>query len=279
LLPRREAGYNLVVMAMTITVLSIFVAAAIPVWSHASRRAKEEELVFRGMQIAEGIRVFQSRYGRPPSRLEELFETSPRCIRQLWKDPMTEDGEWGLIFGQPQQPRGRNNAAGNNARGGQGNVPQANLNDLTTADFQGTGSRRQTAQGTRSLSGSQSRDTGLTGEKRQTGPIMGVHSLSDEESIRIFDGAEVYSEWVFAVEKIPTPAVNPSNGQIMRATDRWVGKPFPEGIEPQSGSGPGGDTEAEDPFGGSNSGKNPLDRGGAFGSKSRNSGSRGNSRE
>ena len=252
----REEGYNLVVLAMIVTVLSIFVAASIPVWSHATQREKEEELIFRGLQYAEAIRVFQARYGRPPTRLEELVETSPRCIRQLWKDPMTEDGEWGLMFGQPQQQQ-----PGAQRRGRRG-PQQANPNGLDGVDF---GSRPEAVQ-VRGP-GAQPRETGLTGERRQTGPIIGVHSLSDKESIRTFDGAEVYNEWVFAVEKVPTPAVNPTNGQLSGANDRWVGRPFPEGIEPQSGSGPGDQEKEEDPFS-DRSNRNPLDRDGAFGSGS-----------
>ena len=43
-----EAGYNLVVLIVAITVLNIAVAAVLPLWSTAIRREKEEELVFRG---------------------------------------------------------------------------------------------------------------------------------------------------------------------------------------------------------------------------------------
>ena len=245
-------GYNLVVLAMAITALSVMVAASLPVWSHASQRQKEEELIFRGLQYAEAIRVYQARFGRPPTRLEELIETSPRCIRQLWKDPMTEDGEWELIFGQAQQAAQNNNRR--RARPGQ---PGANR-DLSQADFS-----RGNRQVTRLSPGETTpRDTGLTGERRQTGPIIGVFSSLDEESIRSYKGATAYNEWQFVVDDLPVPAVNLSNGQLPRANAAWVGKPFPEGIEPQSGSGPGGatdegDDEEANPF---SSNRNPLDR-------------------
>ena len=94
-----ERGYNLVALAMIITVLAIAVTSAIPLWSSRIRRDREEELISRGFQYAEAIRVFQKRFGRLPNRLEELIQVEPRSIRQLWKnpiDPMTGDDEWGL---------------------------------------------------------------------------------------------------------------------------------------------------------------------------------------
>ena len=107
---------------MAITVLNIMVAAVLPLWSTEIRRDKEEELIFRGLQYAEAIRVFQIRFQRLPDQASKsCVEVKPRCIRQLWKDPMTEDGKWGLIFqnqgnrsGQtpsptPQTPRTPNN--------------------------------------------------------------------------------------------------------------------------------------------------------------------------
>ena len=61
---RRQSGYTLVVCAVTVTVLSIAVATALPLWSAQIRREREEELIFRGLQYAEAIRVFQKRFGR-----------------------------------------------------------------------------------------------------------------------------------------------------------------------------------------------------------------------
>ncbi|MEM7351331.1 MAG: hypothetical protein AAF657_11025, partial [Acidobacteriota bacterium] len=54
---RQSAGYNLVVLAVAVTVLNIVAAKALPMWSTMIQRAKEEELIFRGLQYAEAIRV------------------------------------------------------------------------------------------------------------------------------------------------------------------------------------------------------------------------------
>lgn len=98
-----EAGYNFVALVIAVTVLNVMLAAALPLWSTAIRRDKEEELIARGLQYAEAVRVFINRFGRPPTRLKELVEVEPRSIRQLWTDPMSEDGGWGLFIQPPQR--------------------------------------------------------------------------------------------------------------------------------------------------------------------------------
>ncbi|MBV8200213.1 MAG: type II secretion system protein, partial [Acidobacteria bacterium] len=95
---RGAAGYSLVVLIMAISVLNIMIGAALPKWSEMIQRDKEEELISRGWQYAEAIRVFQHRFQRYPTKLDELIKVKPRCIRQLWKDPMTGSGEWTPIF-------------------------------------------------------------------------------------------------------------------------------------------------------------------------------------
>jgi len=64
-----EAGYNLVILMVTMTLLNIALAIALPKWSHVIRREREEELISRGFQYAEAIRIFQNRFQRLPVRL------------------------------------------------------------------------------------------------------------------------------------------------------------------------------------------------------------------
>ncbi len=64
---KTEAGYNLVVLMVALTVLQHPDRAALPKWSHVIRRDKEEELISRGFQYAEAIRIFQNRFQRLPS--------------------------------------------------------------------------------------------------------------------------------------------------------------------------------------------------------------------
>lgn len=228
---RREAGYNMVVLMVGVTILAVATAAALPMWSQAMKREKEAELISRGWQYAEAIRVFQQRHGRYPTRLEELIEVKPRSIRRLWKDPMTESGEWGLIFQGGVAPPGGNE--------GRELAPSGGL-DGGARDRGGLRTPRQ-------------------GERRTVGPITGVRSLSEEESIKILFDEQSYDKWQFTVERIggsrvsgvgpqgpvrqagpPQAALGPDGRPVLPRTE-WIGKPFPEGVQPQGqGVPPGG---------------------------------------
>ncbi len=230
-----EGGYTLVVLAIAVTVMSILVAAALPMWSQVIQRDKEEELIFRGWQYAEAIRVFQQRQGRLPVRLEELMEVKPRSIRRLWKDPMTKDGEWGLVFqgvgALPGQGGGRELGGGRGA-GGEDRNGRASGNTPTR---------------------------GPNGKVVTTGPIVGVHSLSKDESIKVLFGEGEYDKWTFTVQRLTAPPgslVNhgktpPIGGAVAggplqaRAAEtiprpRWLGRPFQKGLFPAGGTLPAG---------------------------------------
>ena len=196
----------MVALVVIFTVMSILVAAALPYWSKMIQRDQEAELIFRGLQYAEAIRVFQLRFKRLPTSLDELVEVNPRSIRRLWPDPMTEDGKWTPIFAQANQ-------------GG---------------DTQG----RQVAGGT-APGGDASQDQGRV--VRKVGPIIGVRSSSKEGGIRTFLGTSRYSDWLFTVELIPTPVTIPDTLLVPRPTSDWIGKPFREGLGPKQGTAPGQD--------------------------------------
>ncbi len=204
-------GYTLVALVVTVAVMSVLVATALPYWSQVIQRDKEAELIFRGLQYAEAIRVFQLRFNRPPNTLDELIEVNPRSIRRLWKDPMTKSGEWGLIRSQIGQPGGA----------GQGR-------DLSGA----------TAPGARVVD--QERGQEPSGRPRAVGPIIGVSSLSEDGSARSFMGGSSYSSWKFTADLIPVPVVIPDTLLVPRPTSDWIGKPFREDLQPKQGSGPPG---------------------------------------
>jgi type II secretory pathway pseudopilin PulG len=242
-----EAGYNMVMLIMAITVLNIMVAAVLPLMSTDIQRQKEEELVFRGFQYAEAIRVFQKRFGRYPVKLTELLEMKPRSIRQLWTDPMTKDGKWGLIFqnqGGPltvQPPGGTppGGAAGGTGGGFGPAPPTGQSPDGKDPNGQPPGGQ-QDPEGT---------DGGLNtpknGEVVATGPILGVYSKSPKMSHLIFYGHQRYDEWQFTVNLLtggtgvgPQPA-----GSRMAFSTRWLGRPMefvdqPQ-AQPQNGTLPG----------------------------------------
>lgn len=242
-----EAGYNLVVLMVAITVMNILIAASLPLWSRIIQHDKEEELIFRGLQYAEAIRVFRVRFQRAPVRIEELVEAKPRCIRQLWKDPMTEDGKWKILYeGVPQVP-------GAPPGGGKGEDP----GDPQGEDPEGSG------------------DPGFLGsEKKETvtiGPIEGVVSKSTKRSAMIWFGQERYDQWQFrwgivAQQKSPPGGLGAAGQPAPQGESvRWLGRPWPKWLGIQSAPAipqPGLPPPSGNPGGGGNQRRNPPTGGG-----------------
>ena len=201
--PRRgPGGYTLVALLVAMTVASILMASVLELASAQAQREKEADLVFRGLQYAEGIRVFRRRFGRYPNSLKELIEVKPRSVRKLWKDPMTKDGEWGIISmeGTPVVPGG-----GAGPAGGSSFRPTP------------TPTPRPTPRPGR---------TPLPGEAGTTGPVMGVYSKSTAKGFRTWEGREAYNEWKFTEQSLNTttqsgPGNDPGPG--------FGGRPKPPG--------------------------------------------------
>jgi type II secretory pathway pseudopilin PulG len=214
---RAEAGYNLVVLVMLMAVLTIMLSAALPKWSEMIKRDKEEELISRGFQYAEAIRVFQRRFQRYPVKLDELLKAKPRSIRQLWKDPMTANGDWQPIFAGQGSPI---------------NVPGA---PAASPNPPGNG-----------LDPNQPQVT--------NGPIVGVRSRSTAKSLLLFFGHEHYDEWEFRVEMlsragrpsigglqgIGDPGAGLPGSNFMQLSTRWLGRPMPDFTPPGGPRPPSG---------------------------------------
>ena len=98
-----------------VTIMLIMMAAAVPSWRYVMKNDAEEELIFRGGEIADAIARYQARNGNalPPS-LEVLVKG--KFLRREYKDPMTKDGRWRFIRpGEtigPIRPPGGSTAAG-----------------------------------------------------------------------------------------------------------------------------------------------------------------------
>jgi type II secretory pathway pseudopilin PulG len=164
---RGPGGYTLVALLVGMTVASILIASVLPLASAQAQRDKEAELIFRGLQYAEGIRIFRRRFGRYPNSLAELVEVKPRSARKLWKDPMTKDGEWAIISaaGTPITP-----------------VPAPGGRPAPTP-------RPTPTRGPFATPG--------VGEPGSAGPVMGVYSKSAERGYRLWEGRQSYNEWRF----------------------------------------------------------------------------------
>ncbi|HEY4682298.1 MAG TPA: hypothetical protein VIH17_03500 [Candidatus Acidoferrales bacterium] len=94
-----ERGYALLILLLMVALLSFAAAVAVPRALVQGQREKEEEMIFRGEQYARAVGLFYKRFGRFPAKLEELVEpkNNIRFLRQLYKNPMSRDGEWRLL--------------------------------------------------------------------------------------------------------------------------------------------------------------------------------------
>jgi type II secretory pathway pseudopilin PulG len=189
----RTKGYTLLILLFAVTVLSLGLLVAVPVWQTQIQREKEEELIFRGNQYVEAIRLFQAKKpGTFPKTLDELVEE--KCLRRLYRDPMTSNGEWNLIL--PYQ-RGATT---------QSRQPRRALQ----SPFQSSPQRRgqRTRQEKSSTAGQLEGGSSLSFQKIYIVPfsalasidnpqIIGVVSSSDKKSFRIYLDSDSYDKWLF----------------------------------------------------------------------------------
>lgn len=217
----RERGFTLVALVVVLIVLNIAVAAAMQLWSKVALREKEEELIFRGLQYAEAIRVFQARYSRPPISLEELLEVRPRCIRQLWEEPLSETGAWEPILagsGSDVAP-----VAG-------GEAPSGSGDDLSRE--RDTGNRSSARQRESSSFASSAAET-------QIAPIEGVRPTATGTASKVFLGWTEYQSWEFRAQMLAAPRVSPEGIPLTPRIDPdGLSRPFPSGLSAIPGSPP-----------------------------------------
>lgn len=151
-------GFTLVAVVVAMAVMAILMEVAVQTVTFQRQREKEEELIFRGQQYVEAVRLFRARQGRFPLTLKELAETKPRVLRKVWLDPITGKNDWVPVF------LGEEGGAAEKA-GGAVPVPTP----------PSSGERQNEARG----------------------PIIGVRSRSCKEAIKLYEGRSRYCEWKF----------------------------------------------------------------------------------
>lgn len=155
-------GYTLLLLLIAIFVMSLGLLVAVPVLETQLRREKEEELIFRGKQYVEAIRLYQQKKpGSYPSALEDLVKE--KCLRRVYRDPMSENGKWNLLL------------LPSSAEAGRGTV---RAGETQSAD-------RLLVVPEDSL------------KKIRNPQIVGVVSSSDKKSIKIYQDEEYYNKWLF----------------------------------------------------------------------------------
>lgn len=151
----------------------ILMSVALPVWSQAARREREAELVFRGEQYARAVALYQRTYaGAFPPDIETLIEE--RFLRRRYRDPMVEAGEFRILR-------------------------ESELEDLSGAAPDGA-PPGELAQGQRETVPRPTAVTAAGGRSNADdarGGVVGVASVSSDASIRVYNGATRYDQWIF----------------------------------------------------------------------------------
>ena len=215
-------------LLVALGVMAVFASVAMPVWRTVVQREKEEELIFRGEQYVRAIRLFQRKFANAyPPTVDLLLEQ--KFLRKKYKDPMTTDGAFVLVYQNMLQPAlgGRAGQGGTGGRAGTiSPPPRSGTQAAPSPNMQAVGPR---------------------------GGIVGVVSKSGEQSLRIYNGKSVYSEWTF----VQVQSNIPGQGGAPGAGGRGAG-PGGRGVQPGGGMQPGG-------MGGPQGGRGQGGRGGETG--------------
>lgn len=275
----RESGYAYLLALFMIMALIIGSEAVIQNLATQGRRAREEDMIWRGNQYKRAIRIYYHKTGNYPQTLDDLKTGLPdlHFLRiEAYKDPMnSSDGEWRLIYV---------NAAGQII----GSVKYATLQEMAMMDMNGgqlpaagtipgavpvssmnppSGQAGQTgpagpaaAQG---AAGSQpSSPSAPSSEPGQTpnpfaglkptgpvdGPVLGgfltgVASKIDRPSVKVYNGGKKYLDWEFIWNPIEDQArALQQQGQgAQGAIPGQPGQPvLPGGIGISPSAGPSG---------------------------------------
>lgn len=215
-------------LLVAMTIMAVFMSMALPAWRTAVQREKEAELIFRGQQYARAIVLFQRKYANTfPPNLQVLLDG--HFLRKKYKDPMTADGEFQLVYANQQAP-GQPNAGG-------------------VVPTQGQPAPRTTTVGGGTTIGAQ-------------GGIIGVASKSEATSLLVYNGHNKYNEWVFVAQQAsgrigapnasqtPTGGINLPGG-FQGGRGGRGGPQFPDGRinQPPGGPGRGPGNQPAGPFG------------------------------
>lgn len=214
----------MITLMLAVALIMLGLLAVLPDIKQQIQRDREEELRHRGTAYMRAIKSFYKKFGRYPTRLEELENTNNiHFLRKRYKDPMSRDKVTGkekdfkLLH---QQDIALNNGPvlpGLNGPGGPGGPPApGGLSGLqpkggpagqtsagSDSGDSSAGNSETSANSNSSGSPSSKSDTssnsgsGFNGPTFGGGPIVGVASTSKAKTIRVFFDKSHYNDWLF----------------------------------------------------------------------------------
>jgi type II secretory pathway pseudopilin PulG len=92
--PNPQSGYMLFTLMLIVTLAALALMAVLPDMKQQIRRDQEEEMCHRGTQYMRAIQHFYKKFGRYPTRIEDLENTNNlRFLRKRYKDPLMRDAQ------------------------------------------------------------------------------------------------------------------------------------------------------------------------------------------
>jgi len=230
-----QRGYMLLTLMLAVALIAIAALAILPDIKQQILRDREDEMRHRGTAYMRAIQRFYKKFGRYPSRVEELENTNNmRFLRKRYTDPLTHDPvtgkekdfkflhqqdislNSGLVLpgqmpgGIPGQTGagapGQNGLqgqiqAGLAALGSQAGGAQPTLNQSASTDpseaADNPNSAGSAGGSNPNSSASPASSSGFNGPTFGGGPILGVASTSKAKSIRVFNDKNHYNDWLF----------------------------------------------------------------------------------
>ena len=229
----RSRGYILITLMLFMTLLAMAALAVLPDIVQQIQRDREEEMVHRGTEYMRAIKKYYKKFGRYPSRIEELENTNQqRFLRKRYKDPIAKgEKEFKMVrqgdpalnmlgmggigggigpgpgLGQPQMPGTSPFVAqpgGGVRRAGTGDANAPQVTGLPGQQNSGTpnptgsdSDSPDTQVDPKSASSSSETGPAPGGQVFGGGPILGVASTSKATTIREFNKKNHYNEWLF----------------------------------------------------------------------------------
>jgi type II secretory pathway pseudopilin PulG len=271
-LHKRSRGYILITLMLFITLLAMAAVAVLPEIVHQIQRDREEEMIHRAVGYSRAIRKYYKKFGRYPTRIEELENTNQqRFLRKRYQDPITRKdfkllrqgdpslnmlGLGGPNLGPKQMPVIPPPPGPANPNTPPGTGPSGQQNS-GTQDSGGSDSQKSDTQGdAKSAASSPDSDPAQGGQVFGGGPILGVASVSKATTIREFNRKNHYNDWLFIYDP------SSDRGGLLNAPAQpdlnkgLGGTPGALPLPPNAGPGPGG----QPPQGGPPQGQEPPEQ-------------------
>ena len=259
-----ERGYILLTLMLFVALLAIGAMAWVEKIDFQIKRDREEELIHRGVQYSRAVRWYFKKFGRYPTRIEELESTNNlRFLRKRYKDPISGKDfkplhmtdvqvsfNPGAASGLPPGPDANISAQQPQSPGAPGALDAS----ATAPGGPGpsaipqTGSQEDTSQSgnappANGAAGQNLTPQPLSGQATPGGPqtfgggaIIGVASMSKLKTIREFNKKDRYNQWQFIYDPstdrgglLMTPNQPPLQGAVQQNQNQQQnGQPGPQ---------------------------------------------------